>query len=781
MDDTGETGQSFKLLPKDIANISTAELVQKVHGDVPTGSKEVYLQAFMTWLHGRLSVIDNSDEGIFNKEVDGWYSYLTEFGFEGEAIVQGFDEWKRYQSVAEPSSSRRLNFAGMRISHLYSRSSAPEGAISGDTATTQPDRALLAFDDVDPDDEEPAVEDDGSLSFLTGPNAMVHGESSDHHGLSSFPVVRRTGSPPSPSPLSNRFIGRNKISSNYICNRCGGRGHAIAECPTNMDPSYDVPPYAEYVCKICGAESLHYVTLCPQNEDPDSITQQRIRRARKFGRAAGRHGPARRRLHSPARYGWDDEPLRYQEEDARLSGWRNLSPQPRERYPRRDTRSPRRRTRSPRRSDLSPHPRTRSPHRNDPSPHPPTRPPRRYDPSPHPRTRSPCCINPSPHPPNRDHDRLTGDHPRRRSVSPLPRARHPRPSSPRPLNRSSRTPARQEGRPHSGYGESRNAGGGMSSDPVEGRPHHAYGESRNARGGMSSDPVEGRDASQALSEHLSSSLSFLGHGAEPNSSPEEGETFSDEADDQAENYDDWAWVQGPGGGFAEALDDLISEMSDIWLPEKDPIHEEPVIEFGVTPKGLDGEPAYHPKVVGLFRDKANVWTHRIKRGPAWALWTETGSAKAGAKKDDEVATAPPTGEALDENMDLGLALPQDGLSMQQKETGATENQLQISNTGEGLGEDRDVVMEDTGSTEELNCALPGLDVGQDDGKDEVLSDDSKTAFTGLWGKFRASSQHTGVLEERHSSSAKERLRELEKEMAKVRAKISLVANGGTDQ
>jgi len=203
MVDADETGQSFKLLPKDIANISTADLVQKVHENVPTGSKEVYLQAFMAWLHGRLSVIDNSDEAIFNNEVDSWYSYLTEFGFEGEAIIQGFDEWKRYQSVAEPSSSRRLNFAGMRISHLYSRSSAPEGATSGDTATTQTDRALLAFDDADPDDEEPAVEDRRSLSFLTGPNALVHGESFDYQG---------------------GYVGRNKISMNYICNRCGGRG-----------------------------------------------------------------------------------------------------------------------------------------------------------------------------------------------------------------------------------------------------------------------------------------------------------------------------------------------------------------------------------------------------------------------------------------------------------------------------------------------------------------------------------------------------------------------------
>lgn len=218
MDGAGETGQSFKLLPKDIANISTEELVQKVHEDVPTGSnpKVVFLQAFMAWLHGRLSVIDNSDEAIFNDEVDKWYRYLTEFGFEGETIVQGFDKWKAYQSVAEPSSSRRLDFARMRISHLFSQSAAPEGATSRNSATTQPDRALLAFDDADPDDEEPA-EDDRSLSFLTGANAMVHGgRPSDSHGA---PVAQHAASPP-----AKKKIERIKISSKYICNRCGGQG-----------------------------------------------------------------------------------------------------------------------------------------------------------------------------------------------------------------------------------------------------------------------------------------------------------------------------------------------------------------------------------------------------------------------------------------------------------------------------------------------------------------------------------------------------------------------------
>lgn len=282
---------------------------------------------------------------------------------------------------------------------------------------------------------------------------------------------------------------------------------------------------------------------------------------------------------------------------------------------------------------------------------------------------------------------------------------------------------------------------------------------------MSSAPTKSRDISLALSDHLSGSLTFHDHGAEPSSSPEEGETFSDEADDQAENDDNWGWVQPEH--LSEALDDLISEMSDIWLPEKNPIYEKPVIEFGVTPKSLDCEPAYHPKVLRLFRDRPNVWTHRVKRDPAWILWTDVGATRTHAKADVDVDMAPAkpsTGEALDENMDPESTLPQDDSSItQQEQTGPAENQLQISNPGEVLGEDWDVVMEDAGSTEELPCALPGPSAAQEDNR--------TTTFTGLGGDSHAHRQ----------CATQGRLREIEDEMARARAKLSQLTDGDTDQ
>ncbi|TLD27159.1 hypothetical protein PspLS_05006 [Pyricularia sp. CBS 133598] len=76
--------------------------------------------------------------------------------------------------------------------------------------------------------------------------------------------------------------GKRKSSDTYVCKRCNvpGRGsyqsrHWLAQCPTNLDPSFDtVPPRLR--CSLCGAVGKHLLTLCPKNTDPKSINQQRI-------------------------------------------------------------------------------------------------------------------------------------------------------------------------------------------------------------------------------------------------------------------------------------------------------------------------------------------------------------------------------------------------------------------------------------------------------------------------------------------------------------------------
>lgn len=53
-------------------------------------------------------------------------------------------------------------------------------------------------------------------------------------------------------------------------------GHALQDCPTNMDPNYDRAPGPGYVCSWCGAQEEHYATLCPRSKKIDCLYNLRI-------------------------------------------------------------------------------------------------------------------------------------------------------------------------------------------------------------------------------------------------------------------------------------------------------------------------------------------------------------------------------------------------------------------------------------------------------------------------------------------------------------------------
>ncbi|KAH7312959.1 hypothetical protein BKA65DRAFT_542512 [Rhexocercosporidium sp. MPI-PUGE-AT-0058] len=80
-------------------------------------------------------------------------------------------------------------------------------------------------------------------------------------------------------PKDRKHIDKTKFDgpppSNYICNRCGEKGHHLQVCPTNLDPSYDQPPDGSYECEICYKRGDHFKSLCPKNSDPYSIIQKR--------------------------------------------------------------------------------------------------------------------------------------------------------------------------------------------------------------------------------------------------------------------------------------------------------------------------------------------------------------------------------------------------------------------------------------------------------------------------------------------------------------------------
>ncbi|KAM7200026.1 hypothetical protein V8F20_005447 [Naviculisporaceae sp. PSN 640] len=62
----------------------------------------------------------------------------------------------------------------------------------------------------------------------------------------------------------------------YYCRRCDRTGHVIEDCPTNIDPDYDIVPADTYVCGYCGKRG-HYATVCHKNPLENSIYQRRVR------------------------------------------------------------------------------------------------------------------------------------------------------------------------------------------------------------------------------------------------------------------------------------------------------------------------------------------------------------------------------------------------------------------------------------------------------------------------------------------------------------------------
>ena len=160
------------------------------------------------------------------------------------------------------------------------------------------------------------------LSFLTGANMLA---------LSDMVRSPRDGQDlgtPSPAPmdmsvqvpLESRLEGSKRAKTGnpkkppkgYICDRCGVKGevnsltiqivlrltvvgHDIKECPTNLDPSFDRKPPANYKCKFCDKTGRHYGPLCPKHPDPNAIAHQRRKAYFKHSKARLNNGERGRR------------------------------------------------------------------------------------------------------------------------------------------------------------------------------------------------------------------------------------------------------------------------------------------------------------------------------------------------------------------------------------------------------------------------------------------------------------------------------------------------------
>jgi hypothetical protein len=97
------------------------------------------------------------------------------------------------------------------------------------------------------------------------------------------------------------------------------QGHLIHHCGTNLDPEFDTRPARDYICSICNQTGLHWRSLCPNNEDPNSITQQRRRAGIAADTSAERVQPLEldyeintgtSKQSDTLRWGWEREHLR---------------------------------------------------------------------------------------------------------------------------------------------------------------------------------------------------------------------------------------------------------------------------------------------------------------------------------------------------------------------------------------------------------------------------------------------------------------------------------------
>ena len=300
---------------------------------------------------------------------------------------------------------------------------------------------------------------------------------------------------------------------------------------------------------------------------------------------------------------------------------------------------------------------------------------------------------------------------------------------------------------------------------------------------LDSGPGRHRDLDSEMSQSFEGRLSFHDYNNEYMSSPEEGQAFLEGTNNQTRHFEDWGMENELYDDFEGALDSLINEASDLWNTDTDPVHEDPLaaIEFGVTPKSLNRDPPYHPKVLELFRNKPNVWLHGIKRVPAWTLWTEKGLRKNATKADAGAGKLPSISAALSEHMDLDSAAHREVSSeIHQGETGQTEVQHQVSVPSKGQQEDEHTVMTDPTSNENPANVLPRLISAQDGSDSDVMFLGENTIVPmESEGDADVSDNASVSSQDSISSSTKERLRELEAEVENLGAFPA--ANGETSQ
>lgn len=99
------------------------------------------LHSYMAWLNERLQVINNSDQEVFTQEIAKWCTTMGMRGYNDTTILDGFEEWRSDHLSKEPSSSRRLNLAGLELHTLFQSPFRDRAMIARRPIARRPERS----------------------------------------------------------------------------------------------------------------------------------------------------------------------------------------------------------------------------------------------------------------------------------------------------------------------------------------------------------------------------------------------------------------------------------------------------------------------------------------------------------------------------------------------------------------------------------------------------------------------------------------------------------------
>ncbi|KXX83329.1 E3 ubiquitin-protein ligase RBBP6 [Madurella mycetomatis] len=315
MDHPDKIKQNLDILGLDnLKGLTMDQLLAAVANKFPPEvSKRRLLNVFVMWLHERLTGVDIPADAAFANEVSSWYNTLKMTANDDSAIAEAFHDWQCEQYIHDPASSGWLSIAELK---LHSPMASPTAHSLNNLETARPehqygsmhpDRLKLSLEDpsaIEIDDDGPEVvgtpfhqwedraqlQTDGQdephgLSFLTGSNRLVLNDPVDSkldRGGSPFASCVKSPEHESGSISKRRSLG-------YVCNRCRIPGHLLQNCPTDTDSAFDKKPQEDYKCRICKKTGDHLFTLCPNNRDPKSLTQQRRHNVEKSAKSGANH------------------------------------------------------------------------------------------------------------------------------------------------------------------------------------------------------------------------------------------------------------------------------------------------------------------------------------------------------------------------------------------------------------------------------------------------------------------------------------------------------------